>query len=71
MGRAKRRRNTVNGELSPLAKAALKGALQLYDMSKEAVVGAGKRLQDLIAEARTEIGKADTSESGKKPRKKR
>ena len=71
MGRAKRRRNTVNGELRPLAKAALKRALQFYDMSKEAVAAAGKRLQDLIAEARAEIAKADTPESGKKSRKKR
>jgi hypothetical protein len=39
----------------PLAKAALKGGLLLYERGKEAVAEAGEVIEDLVAEAKSEI----------------
>ncbi|HTN44573.1 MAG TPA: DUF5132 domain-containing protein [Nitrospiria bacterium] len=42
----------------PLAKAALKGGILLYDRGKEAVAEAGEVIEDLMAETKAEIAEA-------------
>jgi hypothetical protein len=39
----------------PLAKAAIKGGLRLYEESKGAILEAGEILEDLVAEAQAEM----------------
>ena len=39
----------------PIAKAAIKGGIILYEKSKGAVAETGEVLEDLVAEARTEL----------------
>ena len=39
----------------PLAKAAIKGGIMLYDKGKEAVAEAGELVEDLVAEAKAEL----------------
>lgn len=58
---------TVGGEIRPIAKALVQGGLRLYDASREAVVKTGERLKDLLAEARAEMSKGDSSTSRKSP----
>ncbi len=44
----------------PLAKAAVKGGLMIYDAVKETVAEAGEQLNDLVAEARSEMAESAT-----------
>jgi hypothetical protein len=39
----------------PLAKAAIKGGLRLYEQSRGAIAEAGEVLEDLMAEAQAEL----------------
>ena len=39
----------------PIAKAAIKGGITLYEKSKGAVAETGEVLEDLVAEARAEL----------------
>ncbi len=39
----------------PIAKAAIKGGITLYEKSKGAVAEAGEVLEDLVAEAQAEL----------------
>jgi hypothetical protein len=41
--------------LRPLAKALIKGGVNLYDSVKETVAEAGEQFNDLVAEVRSEI----------------
>ncbi len=41
--------------LRPLAKAVVKGGVLVYDAVKETVAEAGEQINDLVAEARTEM----------------
>ena len=39
----------------PVAKAAIKGSIRLYEKSKGAIAEAGEVLEDLVAEAKVEL----------------
>ena len=42
----------------PLAKAAIKGGLTLYEKGRETVAEAGEVIEDLIVESRSELAEA-------------
>jgi hypothetical protein len=48
----------VAGVAKPLAKAAIKGGLTLYEKGKETMAEAGEVIEDLIAESRSELAEA-------------
>lgn len=41
--------------MRPLAKAAIKGGVMVYDKTRELVAEAGEQMSDLVAEARSEL----------------
>lgn len=43
----------------PLAKAAIKGGLTLYEKGRETVAEMGEVLEDLVAEAKSELAEVD------------
>lgn len=45
----------IAGVGKPLAKAAIKGGISLYEKSKGVIAEAGEVLEDLVAEARAEL----------------
>lgn len=51
----------VAGVGKPLAKAAIKGGIILYEKGKGVIAEVGETLEDLVAEAKAEL--ADTQES--------
>lgn len=51
------------GVAKPLAKAAIKGGLALYDRSKETIAEVQEMVDDLVAEARAEA-EAETEGAG-------
>jgi len=53
--------------LRPLAKAVIKGGVLVYDAAKEAVAEAGEQLNDLVAEARTELAESAKAEATAAP----
>jgi hypothetical protein len=44
--------------VKPLAKATIKGGLILYERGKEVVAETGEMVEDLVAEARSELSEA-------------
>lgn len=50
----------VAGFGKPLAKAAIKGGIALYEKSKGVFAEAGEVFEDLVAEARAEIAEEQT-----------
>ncbi|MBW4495013.1 MAG: DUF5132 domain-containing protein [Oscillatoria princeps RMCB-10] len=50
----------VAGLGKPIAKAAIKGGIALYDKSKGVFAEAGEVFEDLVAEARAEIAEEQT-----------
>ena len=50
----------VAGLGKPIAKAALKGGIALYEKSKGVFAEAGEVFEDLVAEARAEIAEEQT-----------
>jgi hypothetical protein len=51
----------------PLMKSIVKGGILLYDKSKEIVAQVGEQLSDLMAEVRSEEGKASSADSQNDP----
>ncbi len=47
----------------PLAKAAIKGGIALYEKSKGAIAEAGEVFEDLVAEARAELAEEQTQQA--------
>jgi hypothetical protein len=43
------------GMLKPVAKAGIKGGLRLYESGKESIAGVGEAVDDLLAEAKSEL----------------
>jgi hypothetical protein len=52
----------IGAGLRPLAKALVKGGVMVYDSMKETVAEAGEQLNDLVAEARSEMSESEGSE---------
>lgn len=48
----------------PLAKAAIKGGVLLYEKGRETVAEVGEVVEDLVAEAKTEIAEAQNEAAG-------
>lgn len=48
--------------LKPMAKAALKGGIVLYEKGKGVISEVGESLEDLLAEARAELAEAQEEE---------
>jgi hypothetical protein len=53
--------------VKPLAKAAIKGGIVLYEKGKETVAEMGEVVEDLIAEAKAEMDSARESAPGAAP----
>lgn len=51
----------VAGFGKPLAKAAIKGGLAVYEKSKGALAEAGEVFEDLVAEAKAELADEETN----------
>jgi len=49
----------------PLAKAMVKGGLMIYDRGREMVAEAGEVVEDIVAEARSEMQPAAAPKGGK------
>ena len=45
----------VGGIVKPVAKVALRGTVTLYEKGREAAVGAGEAVSDLVAEVKAEL----------------
>jgi hypothetical protein len=52
------------GVVKPLAKAAIKGSLVLYEKSKEAVAEVGEMMEDIVAEVKAEMAESHNHEAG-------
>lgn len=50
----------VAGVGKPIAKAAIKGGIVLYEKGKGIIAEAGESLEDLVAEAKAELAEAET-----------
>lgn len=55
------------GVAKPLAKAAIKGGFMLYEKGKEAVAEIGEMVEDVIAEAKSELSEAHQEVAGVAP----
>lgn len=55
------------GVAKPLAKAAIKGGFMLYEKGKEAVAEVGEMVEDVIAEAKSELSEAHQEVAGVAP----
>lgn len=51
----------------PLAKAAIKGGVLLYEKGRETVAEVGEVVEDLVAEAKTEIAEAQKQAAASGP----
>lgn len=49
--------------VKPIAKAAIKGGIVLYEKGKGVVAGVGETLEDIIAEAKAELAEPDLQET--------
>jgi hypothetical protein len=52
------------GIAKPVAKAAVKGGITLYEKGKEAVAEAGEFLEDICAEAKAELAEEHVAAGG-------
>ena len=50
----------VAGVGKPVAKAAIKGGILLYEKGKGIIAEAGESLEDIVAEAKAELAEAET-----------
>ena len=48
----------------PVAKAAVKGGIMLYEKGKETVAEAGEMLEDIVAEAKAELAEEQFTAAG-------
>ncbi len=55
------------GVIKPIAKAAIKGSLILYEKSKEAVAEAGEMMEDIVAEVKAEMAESHNQAAGTSP----
>ena len=54
----------VAGQVAkPIAKAAIKGGIVLYQQGKGVIAEVGETLEDIIAEAKSELTEASTEEA--------
>ncbi len=51
----------VAGVGKPVAKAAIKGGILLYEKGKGVIAEAGETLEDLVAEAKAELAEAEAT----------
>jgi Protein of unknown function (DUF5132) len=49
--------------VKPIAKAAIKGGIVLYEQGKGVIAEVGETLEDLIAEAKAELAEAEVKEA--------
>ena len=54
----------LSGVAKPLAKAAVKGGITLYEKGKEAVAEAGEFIEDVYAEAKAELTEEQIAAGG-------
>jgi hypothetical protein len=47
------------GVVKPIAKAAIKGGLMLYEKSKESVAEVGEMMEDIVAEVKAEMAESN------------
>jgi len=52
------------GVVKPLAKAAIKGSLVLYEKSKEAFSEVGEMMEDIVAEVKAEMAESHEQSTG-------
>jgi predicted DNA-binding antitoxin AbrB/MazE fold protein len=52
----------VAGVGKPLAKAAIKGGIVLYEKSKGVIAEVGETLEDIVAEAKAELAETQSKE---------
>ncbi len=55
------------GVVKPIAKAAIKGSLVLYEKSKEAVAEVGEMMEDIVAEVKAEMYESHKQAGGISP----
>lgn len=55
------------GVIKPIAKAAIKGSLILYEKSKETVAEVGEMMEDIVAEVKAEMAESHKQEGGISP----
>ncbi len=55
------------GVVKPLAKAAIKGGLVVYEKSKEAVAEVGEMMEDIVAEVKAEMEESHKEAAGISP----
>lgn len=55
------------GVAKPLAKAAIKGGLILYEKGKEAVAEVGEMVEDVVAEVKSELSETHQEVAGVAP----
>ncbi len=55
------------GIVKPIAKAAIKGSLVLYEKSKESVAEVGEMMEDIVAEVKAEMAESNNRAAGISP----
>jgi len=55
------------GVVKPLAKAAIKGSLVIYEKSKEAFAEVGEMMEDIVAEVKAEMAESHKEAAGISP----
>ena len=55
------------GVVKPLAKAAIKGGLVVYEKGKEAVAEVGEMMEDIVAEVKAEMEESHKEAAGISP----
>ncbi|MBF0557822.1 MAG: DUF5132 domain-containing protein [Nitrospirae bacterium] len=55
------------GVIKPIAKAAIKGSLVLYEKSKETVAEVGEMMEDIVAEVKAEMAESHEQSAGINP----
>ena len=51
------------GVAKPIAKAAIKGGIVIYEKGKGVIAEVGETLEDLVSEAKAELAEAETPEA--------
>jgi len=54
----------VGSALRPFAQTLVKGGVMMYDMLKESVAEAGEQLNDMVAQARSELAESAKETNG-------
>lgn len=58
------------GVVKPIAKAAIKGSLILFEKSKETVAEVGEMMEDIVAEVKAEMAESHEQSAGINPENK-